>query len=65
MLESNFLATDTIYVSLAHDNKKIIKKYLNLIDLIFKKIKLCETNQENINLLLKTDVCQTSFKRLN
>ena len=65
MLENNFLAANTIYVSLAHNNKKIIKKYLNILDKAFKKIKLCEMKFENIDSLLKTEVCQTGFKRLN
>tara|TARA_X000000368_G_scaffold419092_1_gene422387 strand:+ start:16662 stop:18704 length:2043 start_codon:yes stop_codon:yes gene_type:complete len=65
MLENKFLASNTIYVSTAHNDKKIINKYLSLLNLIFKKIRLCEKNIENIDALLKTDVCQTNFKRLN
>ena len=65
MLENNFLASNTIYVSTEHNSQKIIQKYFKLLDLIFKEIKLCELGIKNIDSLLKTEACQTSFKRLN
>ena len=37
MLKKNYLATQNIYVSIAHTKDKI-DKYLNLIDSVFKKI---------------------------
>ena len=37
MLKKNYLATQNIYVSIAHTKDKI-EKYLNLIDSVFKKI---------------------------
>ena len=65
MLKNNFLAANTIYVSTAHNDQKIIKKYFNLLNKIFREINYCEKKMKNVNLLLKTNVCQTSFKRLN
>ncbi len=65
MLENNFLASNTIYVSTEHNNPKIFQKYFKLLDFIFKEIKLCELGIKDINKLLKTEVCQTGFKRLN
>ena len=62
---NNFLASNTIYVSTEHNNPKIFQKYFKLLDFIFKEIKLCELGIKDINKLLKTEVCQTGFKRLN
>ena len=41
MLNKNFLATNTIYMSTSH-NEKIIKKYSDHLDEIFYKISECE-----------------------
>ena len=37
-LKKNILANDTIYLSTKHSNKKIIQKYFNILDEIFKTI---------------------------
>ena len=65
MLEKNYLATNTVYVSTEHKNKKILNKYFTFLDEVFKKIKNCENKIDNIDSLLKTDTCQSTFKRLN
>ena len=64
MLKQNFLAGNTIYACISH-NDKIIKKYLKILDPIFKTIADCEKNYLNIDMLLETSVCQIGFKRLN
>jgi len=65
MLEKNYLATNTVYVSTKHKSKKILNKYFSYLDEIFKEIKLCENKLKNIDDLLKTVECQSSFKRMN
>jgi glutamate-1-semialdehyde 2,1-aminomutase len=63
MLKSGFLATTTIYVSIAH-NKKILKKYFNCLDKLFLIIAKCE-NGDDIYRYLKTKESETDFARLN
>ena len=63
MLKKGFLAANSVYVCVDH-NERIIKKYLNNLDNIFKIIKNCEKNN-NIDSLLETETCQTGIKRLN
>ena len=63
MIKKGFLAANSVYVCIDH-NEKIIKKYLKNLDDIFKIIKNCEKNN-NIDSLLETETCQTGIKRLN
>ena len=63
MLSYGYLASNTCYLSLAHDTK-IIDSYLNRMNTIFKKIKQCEENQ-NVKEYLNSPVCHSGFKRLN
>lgn len=63
MLKKGFLAGNTVYACIDH-NDKIIKKYLNCLDKIFKVISNCEKNGQ-IDMMLETSICQTGFKRLN
>ena len=64
MLKINILATNSIYVSTAH-NKRILKKYFNNLDLIFKTISNCEKGKDDIYRYLESDICETDFARLN
>ena len=64
MLKKNILATNSIYVSIKH-NEKNLKKYFYILDKIFKKIKNFETNNIEISNFLNTKTSQTNFKRLN
>ena len=64
MLKSGYLAGNSIYVSTAH-SKKIIDRYFDKLDLIFKQIKKCEEDEIDINSLLIGKVCHETFKRLN
>ena len=63
MLKNSFLATTTIYVSMAH-NKKILRKYFNCLDKIFSIIAKCE-NGDDIYRYLETTKSETDFARLN
>ena len=63
MLKKNFLATNMIYVSIAH-NKKIIDHYLSHLDRIFSIISKCEKG-DDIFKYLETKVSETDFARLN
>ena len=55
MLRENYLATNTIYVSLSHDNDYLFKKYSLILDKIFFKISLCEKG-DSIHKYLKYPV---------
>ena len=64
MLKRKFICNDTIYVSVAH-TRLLINKYLNELDLVFKKIFLYEKN-EVLYSKLEQDISGISFfKRLN
>ena len=56
MLKYKILAGNSIYVCIDH-NKNILEKYYSILDLIFKKIKDCINERENIRSLLKGPVC--------
>ena len=63
MLKKNILASNSVYLSTAHE-KKIIDSYLYELDKIFKIIGECEQGR-NIYSLLESPVCISGFKRLN
>ena len=62
MLKKNILATNTVYLSIYHDDK-ILKKYFNVLKSIFYKISRIENNHENIK--LETPIIQPGFNRIN
>ena len=64
MLKKKIICNDTIYVSVSH-TKKIINKYLNELDKVFKKMNLYEKNEE-LFVKLEQDLSNAEFfKRLN
>jgi glutamate-1-semialdehyde 2,1-aminomutase len=63
MLKINILASNSIYISVAH-NKKIFKGYFKKLNEIFKKIKKCEKG-EDIFSYFDSNISRSSFKRLN
>ena len=63
MLKNGFLASNTCYLSTAH-NKQIIDEYSFHLDKIFKIISDCEDGR-NISNLLETEICHSTFERLN
>ena len=64
MLKKNFLASNTVYVSIYH-NRNILSKYIKNLNNIFKVIKDCEDNKQNINKLLEGPTKISGFSRLN
>ena len=63
MLKENFLASNSVYVSVAH-NDEIIDSYFEKLEPIFKTISQCEDNR-NIDDLIESPICHSGFKRLN
>ncbi len=63
MLKKGYLATTTIYVSVAH-NKKILKNYFEHLDKLFSIISKCENN-DDIYRYLNVQTSETDFARLN
>ena len=56
MLKKNILASNVIYASIAH-TPKILEKYYNNLDQIFRKIAQCDDSENEIKKLLDTDIC--------
>ena len=63
MLKKGYLATTTIYVSVAH-TKKILKNYFDHLDKLFFIISKCENN-DDIYRYLHEQTSETDFARLN
>jgi len=64
MLKRGYLATNSIYVSIAH-TEEILGKYFDELISLFKVIKQCETGEKDIYTLLEGPICHSGFKRLN
>tara|TARA_B100000963_G_C22632281_1_gene675578 strand:+ start:2130 stop:4169 length:2040 start_codon:yes stop_codon:yes gene_type:complete len=64
MLKKNFLATNAIFVSVKHD-KKILDRYFDILDKIFKDLSDFENKVKQIDNNLDGPVCHTKFERLN
>ncbi len=63
LLKKNILASNSVYLSIAHDDN-LIDFYLEELSGVFTKIRDCE-NGKDINDLLEGPVCQVGFKRIN
>ena len=64
MLAKGFLASTAFYASVCH-NDKIIEKYFNTLDSIYKTISDCENEKLNVKDLLNGPICHSDFQRLN
>lgn len=64
MLKKHFLASNSIYVSIAH-TPEILSDYLDGLDDVFSQIARCEAGQISIAEILEGPVCHAGFKRLN
>ena len=63
MLKKGFLASNTVYSSIAH-NKDVLDQYFFELEKIFKLIQDCE-NGLSIDKLLEYPVSKSGFERLN
>ncbi len=63
LLKNNILGSNVIYISTCH-NKKILKKYFNILEKIFGEISNFEKNN-NLHKIKKLKICHSGFKRLN
>jgi len=63
MLKKNFLATNSLYVSIEHTDK-ILKKYFLYLEEVFKKIEI-SNRENNSNKYLKGSVCKSNISRMN
>lgn len=63
MLSKGYLASTSIYTSIAH-TPEIVDGYFNALDPIFALIADCESGRD-VMALLKGPVCHAGFKRLN
>ena len=64
MLEKGFLAANVVYSSTKH-SEKILNKYFDCLDNIFKKIGDFERGTSSVDDHLNSDICHSGFKRLN
>ena len=62
MLKKNFLASNTVYVSIAH-KQKILQKYYKSLDQVFYKIS--KNDIKKIKSSIKGDIAHTEINRLN
>lgn len=63
MLSKGFLAGNSVYVCI-HHNQEILEKYFEALDSVFALISECEDGQP-IHSMLNGPVCHAGFKRLN
>ena len=64
MLKKNFLASNAVYSTVAHQ-PKIIAKYSDELEKIFRLIADCENQKLDIDKLIEGSVCHGGFHRLN
>ena len=64
MLKNGILASNVIYCSVSHSDK-ILEKYFNVLNQVFKVIKRCETGEQNIFNYLETSECLTGLRNKN
>ena len=64
MLKKNILASNSVYLSVYH-SKKIIDKYLDILNDLFKIISKCNNGTENIYNKLEGPIARKPFERLN
>jgi glutamate-1-semialdehyde 2,1-aminomutase len=64
MLRKGYLASNSLYVSVAH-TKDVVDGYFDALEPIFITIAQCENGREDVMRLLAGPVCHAGFKRLN
>ena len=63
MLKKNFLASNSLYVSIEHTDK-ILKRYFLNLEEVFKKIEI-SNRENNPNKYLEGSVCKSNISRMN
>ena len=63
MLSRGYLATNNIYVSVAH-TQEIVDEYLGNLEEVFDLLRICK-DRNDFDGYLKGPVCHSGFKRLN
>lgn len=63
MLKKGYLATTSVYVSIAH-NEKVLSGYFEELEKVFELIQQCEKGKD-VNTILEGPICHSGFKRLN
>ena len=63
MLKMGYLASSTVFVSVAH-TAEIVEGYFRALNKVFQLIRECEQGR-NVKRLLEGPVCHGGFKRLN
>ena len=61
MIKKKILASNVVYTCIDHSDKNL-KKYFEILNDIFKKIKKCENREENIYNLLDTKEAVTGLR---
>ena len=64
MLKKGYLASNSVYVSMAH-TEPILKRYFEELETVFEVIADCEKGNRTVADLLEGPVCHAGFKRLN
>ena len=64
MLKTGFLASNSVYLSIFHE-KKVLDRYLDKLNDLFRIIKKCENKEKDIKDLLSYPISKKPFKRLN
>ena len=65
MLKRNILASNVVFTSIVHQNRKILNNYLDNFYDVMKIISKIDNKKIKIEKYLKTPVCHSLFSRLN
>ena len=65
MLKRNILASNVVFTSIVHQNRKILNNYLDNFYDVMKIISKIDNKKIKIEQYLKTPVCHSLFSRLN
>jgi len=63
MLSKGYLAGNSVYVCVEHNNE-VIDRYFEILNSVFNLIGECEKGYD-VKKLLKGEICYDGFKRLN
>ena len=64
MLKKNFLASNVVYCSIAH-NDKLLSTYFDILNDIFYKISNFKDDPSNIIDILEGKICMSGFREID